>query len=450
MKTKKFSTLLVSLASGLVLTWTAMSAQAVPSFARQTGMPCSGCHTKYPELNQFGRSFKLNGYTLAGINQIQQSGSSMKAGLKINQIPAFSAMLQVSATHMNKSDPSSQNNSVAFPQEASLFYAGEISKNIGSFIQLTYEQATSSMGWDNSDVRYATQFDGNIWGVTLNNNPTVQDVWNSTPAWGFPFVGSAAANAPSDKTAPIIDGGLAQDVAGLGTYVLLKGTVYGEISFYRSAHQGSPDPNSETTAPTIGSQNTIKGMAPYWRLAWQTNFGNNYLMLGTYGIKANLYPGGNNNVTDFTGPTDDYTDAAVDAQYERMMDGNMLTVRSTYIDEKRDLNATYAAGGSSQKTDKLKTFRINATYHMGTEYSVSLAHFNTSGDSDTLLYTDNYNGKPDSSGEIFQATFLPAENVQLTAQYTMYDKFNGTKNKYDGTRNASDNDTLYLMGWFTW
>src|SRR5205807_3461125 len=40
-------------------------ASAVPSFARQTGMPCSQCHTLSfgPALTPYGRQFKLNGYT---------------------------------------------------------------------------------------------------------------------------------------------------------------------------------------------------------------------------------------------------------------------------------------------------------------------------------------------------------------------------------------------------
>src|SRR5579863_10211074 len=44
----------------------ATPAQAVPSFARQTGQPCAACHTAFPELTAFGRRFKLNGYTLEG------------------------------------------------------------------------------------------------------------------------------------------------------------------------------------------------------------------------------------------------------------------------------------------------------------------------------------------------------------------------------------------------
>jgi hypothetical protein len=39
--------------------------QAIPSFARQTGMKCNECHTVFPELTPFGRLFKLGGYVMS-------------------------------------------------------------------------------------------------------------------------------------------------------------------------------------------------------------------------------------------------------------------------------------------------------------------------------------------------------------------------------------------------
>ena len=87
-----------------------MNAQAVPSFARQTGVPCGACHTVFPELTAFGRSFKLNGYTLTGIKQIQ--ATSAAGSVKINEIPPLSAMLQTGFTHLNKGVPGKQNDSV--------------------------------------------------------------------------------------------------------------------------------------------------------------------------------------------------------------------------------------------------------------------------------------------------------------------------------------------------
>ena len=47
------------------------AAQAVPSFARQTGMACEACHTVWPELTHFGRTFKANGYVLDNLKQVR-------------------------------------------------------------------------------------------------------------------------------------------------------------------------------------------------------------------------------------------------------------------------------------------------------------------------------------------------------------------------------------------
>jgi hypothetical protein len=37
---------------------------AIPAFARKYGLPCSACHTVWPELNNFGQVFRDNGYQL--------------------------------------------------------------------------------------------------------------------------------------------------------------------------------------------------------------------------------------------------------------------------------------------------------------------------------------------------------------------------------------------------
>src|SRR6266511_3166169 len=40
------------------------ASRAIPAFARKYGLPCSACHTVWPELNAFGQAFKDNGYQL--------------------------------------------------------------------------------------------------------------------------------------------------------------------------------------------------------------------------------------------------------------------------------------------------------------------------------------------------------------------------------------------------
>ena len=39
-------------------------AHGIPAFARKYGLPCSACHEAWPMLNNFGQTFKDNGYQL--------------------------------------------------------------------------------------------------------------------------------------------------------------------------------------------------------------------------------------------------------------------------------------------------------------------------------------------------------------------------------------------------
>ncbi len=418
----------------------AMNANAVPSFARQTGLACMACHTVFPELTPFGRTFKLNGYTLTGLRQIEQKSGVGTGGVKINEIPPLSAMLQVGMTHVSKTPAGTQNNNVEFPQQLSFFFAGEVTPHIGSFLQFTIAQADGGgFGIDNSDIRYAnhTTMGGAplSYGIDVNNTPTVADLWNSTSAWGFPFASQDTFDTPA---ASVLIGSdtLNQQVAGLGAYALWNNHLYGDLTLYRTAQFG------QATA-TSASADTIDNVAPYWRLAYQTNFGQNYLMVGTYGMQTKLYPGG------ITGATDKYTDTAVDTQYERPFGGNMLSVHATYMHEKQDLNASAPGEGSHHLND----FKVDGIYHWGNEAEVALAYDDLSGShysgsAFNNLYGTGYNAtdtvSPDSTSYIAQVSYLPWENTKFSLQYTAYGKFNGT------STNASDNNTLYLLGWLMW
>ena len=112
-------------------------ASAVPSYARQTGLPCSSCHTTIPELTPFGRSFKLNGYTMNSLKQISEQGGGSKAGLNLNTYLPLSAFIQFSNTVEEKPQLGAQNGNYEFPQSASLFLAGAFSKHVGGFVQVT-------------------------------------------------------------------------------------------------------------------------------------------------------------------------------------------------------------------------------------------------------------------------------------------------------------------------
>ncbi|MGH8293237.1 MAG: cytochrome C [Gammaproteobacteria bacterium] len=434
--------------TGAALLAIAPRANAVPSFARQTGLACNACHTVAPQLNAFGRYFKLHAYVL-GPNKL--TGGSSK--LSISELPPISAMAIASETLTRQAQPDSQNGSVQLPQQLSVFYAGAISEHMGAFAQLTWSQPDDHFSMDNTDIRYARDANWNsqtlVWGLTLNNNPTVQDVWNSTPAWGFPYISSAVA--PTPGASPLIAGPLAENVAGVGAYAWLNNTWYGELTVYRSSQTGIAQPyNSSTTA-------VIAGVAPYWRFAWEHPWaaggGQSDLEIGMLGLNTHLYPGGGHPLS---GPTDNYLDAGVDAQYQYITTNNSLTLHAIYIHERQDLNASSLYGLAANPNNHLNSWNVNASYYWSEAYGPTLGYFSISGRADPLLYTPaaltgSAAGSPDSRGWILQWTWAPTLNVQASLQYVLYNKFNGGTVNYDGSgRSASDNDTLYLALWLLW
>ena len=431
------------------------SAQAVPSFARQTGFACEACHTVFPELTPFGRRFKLNGYTIDNLPQVSGINANKDQTLTLNQVPPLSFMLQTSYTKTKAAVPDSQqgvgeipadalakNGQVLLPQQASLFYAGRIAPNFGAFVQMTYDGTSGTFGWDNTDIRYARPINDNfLWGISFNNNPTVQDLWNTTPAWQSPF-DQRSSTAPSPSITTMIDGGLAgAGVAGLSFYAYLNDSVYAELGAYRSAPAASQIDST--------SSNVVNGMAPYWRLAYERQWDRNSWQVGTYGIDARLHPGGG---TALSGPTNQYRDWAVDTQYQYIGDEHLVSVLATYINERQTLDATFP-GGAANPSNSLKTMRIGASYYYHRAYGAALGYFSTTGSQDALLYAPAplagfANNKPDSKGWTVEFNWLPYQNTKLALQYTMYSKFNGGGDNYDGAgRNAKDNNTLYILGW---
>lgn len=419
-------------------------AAAVPSFARQTGLACSSCHINPPELTPLGRRFKLNGYTMTGIKVISAEPRKGTPGLALLSYLPLAAWLEASTTGLNKPQSGTSNWDYSLPQDVSLFLAGAFTTHAGGFIQATYDAQNDHFSWDNTDIRYArsTLFGEKtfVYGVDLNNNPTVEDLWNDTPAWGFPWVGSVSAPSPTAST--IVDGTLAQDVAGVGGYAMYNDHLYGAAMIYRSSHLGQPLPNNGQ-----GFDFNIRGAAPYWRAAWQQSMGNNYLEFGTYGMHVRSSP------QTVVGPTNTYTDVAVDAQYERVLPklaNDIVTIHTTYIHENSDLDAFFDAGTASLVTHHLNTFRVDGVYHFGYRYIPSIAYFVTTGTADPLLYPANpisgsNNGDPKNAGFLLNFTYWPVQNVRLAAQYTAYTEFNGMSSNYDGFgRNASDNNSLYL------
>ncbi|MFI5310664.1 MAG: hypothetical protein ACHQQ3_05495 [Gemmatimonadales bacterium] len=430
----------------------ALAARArVPSFSRQTKLPCGACHYGFPQLTPFGRTFKLNGYTMTGLTAItSQVDTASRLNLDLSPIAPLSVMAIASTTSLATAIPGAAATTTQFPQQISLFASTAISDKMGIFSQFTYEDQSGTFGIDNVDIRYATHKtigDRDVLlGLTLHNNPTVQDVWNTTPAWGYPFTSSAVAPTPS--AAALIDGGLAQSVLGLGAYTMISNSLYAEVSGYVSAPQGVHLPLDSSAA------NTVRAISPYWRLAYQHEFASTYLMLGTFGLYSELYP------TGVTGATNQYTDVGFDAQVEQKLDKGMLIGRASYIHENQNLTASFTASpaASQNVSNSFNSYKFNLSYIPNPTHTLTVGMFGSSGTSDDVIYgssplTGSSTSSPNSQGESLEFAVSPWLNVRLGAQYVIYQKFNGASTSYDVSpngRSAKDNNALYVYLWLVY
>ena len=440
---------------------TAGSAWAVPAFARQTGMSCSQCHTVFPELTPFGRQFKAGGYTLSMTKQVAEGGTDGKrVSLEFPAAVPLGVMAVVGYTHTAAAQqigptdaPASKNDDLSLPQQFSIFYAGKIAPKLGAFIQLTYSGPDGTIGFDNTDIRFAHQLDVGgtplILGATLNNSPTVTDLWNSTPAWGVPFTSSASAPTPGAGT--LIEGKLAQSVAGGGIYGFWNGMVYAEFNVYRSAPLGVKLPLDGTT----GATNVIDTVMPYWRVAVEKGFGNHSISVGTFGLHGVLLPGSQytDNSTDppttatmpLTPPGDAYTDVAFDAQYQYIGEKHIITGTLTYIHESQKLDATNAVGLADNATNELHSFKASASYIYDRLVGGRLTFNSMRGSSDATWYGGQGPRSTWLTAEVFTT---PWQNAKIGLQYVGYLDFNGAATNYDGNgRNAAHNNTVYGYVW---
>lgn len=423
------------------------AALAVPSYARQTGQECAACHVGSfgPQLTPYGIKFKIGGYT-------ETDG----AGTKI----PLSAMLVQSFTHTSRDateapakhfDP---NDNFSL-QELSAFIAGGFGSHVGSFAQFTWSEPDRKFAFDNIDLRLtqSMQLAGRdaVFGVSLNNNPTVQDPFNTTPSWRFPYLGSELAIAPA--ASPIIAGGQEMQAVGTTAYAFFDNQWYAEAGAYVPLSSGTLE------AMNIEPGDEISGAAPYWRLAYFRDLHKQAFSVGVFGFHPSILPGR------IDGPSDKYDDIGVDASYQFLgTREHVFAFNGSFIHEARHFDASFPAGAVSSQDGSLDSINLSGSYHYQKTYGLTLGYFDTEGNHDDALYNTgepdigSINGSPDSRGFTVQADWTPLgkedswgapwANLRLGLQYTAYTRFNGASSNYDGFGcDPGDNNTLFTFLW---
>src|SRR3989337_4055031 len=171
-----------------VFMFSAPDAEAVPAFARQTGLSCSTCHFQhFPSLNAFGRSFKAGGYTMVG-------GQSMieRDMLSMPSVLNASIVLKLRYQKTNGSDDTeTDKGELQFPDEAALFLGGRIGDHVG----FAYEMGLAGEGADNF-TSFKMPFVFDVAGMKLSAIPFNTDSLGASYGFELLNTGSQRSQRP--------------------------------------------------------------------------------------------------------------------------------------------------------------------------------------------------------------------------------------------------------------
>ncbi|MHB8772771.1 MAG: hypothetical protein ACYC7J_17390 [Syntrophales bacterium] len=387
-------------------------AHAIPSFARQTGLSCASCHTVFPSLTTFGRQFKLRSYTL---------GTALEDKPFPENLP-LAVGLQLADTLVadgkNGADPESDfpRSNEVIVQQLALYFGGRIFGKLGAFGQYNWDGIEKKWGAEMVDIRYADGATAGgkelLYGVSVSNSPSVQDIWNTSPMWSFPHLDTAGI-MPMQTS--LMDMTLANQVGGVGIYGFYNSQFYGEIGFFRNGKEGIFKPLN------LGDElaTALDGNALHLRIAWEKDWGSHSFEIGAHFLRADIFPDPNNH----SGPTDRFTDVALDSQYQYDGGDHLFSLHAFFDHEKRSWDASFPAGEASNPSDNLNTFKLSGHYWYKRKLGGGIGIFDYRGDTDIAKYgmggtgmtpsaMNNATGSPDTRGWIVEADWLPSRTAR--------------------------------------
>ena len=277
------------------------------------------------------------------------------------------------------------------------------------------------------DIRYADQIvtptRNLIFGVSLNNKPSVSDPWNTSSAWMqyVPQSAGKGANTYTDANNGYPINGLQGLAAGMTAYAFLDKTYYGEVGFYKTANSTLSFLNSGNDA------NYLTGTNPYWRFAYNKEWGAQNLMIGMSGINTHyLDPSASGAITDPNSYL--YSQLkGVDFQYQYLLDPHTVTVQGAF--QKQVTNP--ALNNPNPASTAVDILRLKGSYIYQAKYGASAAYFN---------YSDG-----SLQGGTYEVFYMPLQNLRVGLQYTAYSKLTAITS--GSLALASDANTFRLYVW---
>ncbi len=423
--------------TALALLAAAGTAQAVPSFARQTGSECAACHIGAYGLNltPYGIRFKMGGYT-------DSDGKGTKVPLALQTIYQ-QVNPEVGKTERRLS-------------EVDAYIAGRLAGQLGAFARVaTRDDGTEHRTTlESVDVRLAGETKigekDAVLGLSLNNTPAAQDPFSVLPGRGFGVPTTDGTLLNSSSASP-----LANRVLGLSGYAFYDNNWYGEVGTYRTL-----SPSVQDKLGFESSDPGRLGSSSYWRLAymqdWKTQFFSGGLV--AFDTRRQRVRGG---------PADEIRDLGFDLNYQYLgTREHMFQARYAHIFERRRYGSTppspFVPGLVGLPDGRAQDRTLVLTYAFRQTYGLTLARLKGTGSTDAMRFPPY--GRSDTTSTLVDLSWVPFgkedswatpwANVRLSASWFRFSKFNGSRTDVFGSAfgaplvDAKDLDSFTLAARF--
>jgi len=369
--------------------WVVPEANAVPAFARQTGLACSTCHFQhFPALNAFGRAFKAGGYTqIGGQGKIEGEDLSIPDTLNASLVTKIRYQKtngkNTTAAPAN-AESGTNKGDLQFPDEAALLIGGRAGEHVGFLLEASLKDATSF-------TSYKMPIVYDVGPVKLSVIPFTTDGLGAS--YGFELLNTGAVR--HQRVLENASGTVTSAQQYIGTATAAEGfafVAYNEMGYI----------NYTLWGPSHDANIAVGPLSNYFRVAATPNLGG-----WDMGIGAQLWSGTTDVGNNTKYPTHAY---AVDAQAQ----GNVGLPLGVYL--------SYGNAKKTKAGDTANLFNSNAKDKKAVAV---LAELGVLPGKATIAagYRSDDTGEAANNKQnaiTLGASYLLAQNVQVQLNYSMY------------------------------
>ncbi len=428
--------LLGGLAAFLMVVLLPNLSHGVPSFARQIQKPCTACHSVWPNLNQYGRQFKVKAYT----DVSPEWKLEKRDGLNLLYIFPLSVRA-TSFLYIREDDDQAgvHKDSTRIPDQFDIFLASRVYDYAGVF---AFGAWTPDDGWNLPALKMAAQYplgQGNTIGLVVFKGPsTAADPFNSFGGRDRPLVFGG------ESTPNVLTHGWTFNPSDEGNMgAIIHGYFWGNRLYAAAgAERGgrSEDVSGDTLLNASQGARTAESnpIGYYFRLAWDQKLPNGAVTIGA------AYNNGKQRITQL-GSSFPASASPIGTPFETRAErifADISLEQNFAEDHLVEVQALYGYGKEknvfgSDEARRFHGFHVEGSYFFQRKYGLAAAYnYLTTRD---VLASDVTGDIGQIRGWLIAVKYLPWANTKLALQYA------DTRTEFVGDQPAQKNKIYRLV-----